>query len=62
MEYIGDIKILFDIESVFEDKNGNLFFRNRYDGKYIDANWIDKSEIFNVFGPVFNKDGLKWIY
>ena len=46
MKYIGSIKILARIESVYEDNDGNLFFKNSMDGRFEDADWIDKDEIF----------------
>lgn len=46
MNYIGSIKILARIDSVYEDKDGNLFFKNSMDGRLEDANWIDRDDIF----------------
>lgn len=46
MNYIGSIKILSRIYSVYEGKDGNLFFKNSMDGRLEDANWIDRDDIF----------------
>jgi hypothetical protein len=51
MNYIGNIKILSGFEAVYKDKDGNFFFK--HNGRFKDANWISKEEIFNVYGYIY---------